>query len=393
MSTTKVSRYLCVCVLSLSLAIGACGWAHAAKTAAPRWTPEREAQVGREIAGEVDQEYDRVDNPELAAKIQRMADEIGLASTRPEVKYDVRLVVEKRPGPKPEVNAFSIPGGYVYVTKGLVDDSQSDDELAGVLAHEISHHVTYDGLDQAERAGKVFKGEMAAVLAAVLIGGLDNPAWAQIMQAGELVRQGILGGYSIMMETRADANAVRFMSKTTWNPVGLLTFMERLAAEERRSPPPEMGVYQTHPLSGDRVLALISRIEDVGVFINRRATTKWPRPTVEERPVNGHTAQAVVYRDEVIFATDAAADGLDPKQRADRVATQLATVLADGAESYSFRNSQVDGRPALVAYGETILVVEAADAALANVPPAQVVNSAREAIRRALLKERLDRLW
>ena len=139
------------------------------ETAKPTWDPKYEAKVGAEVAAEVEKSYDRVDNKDAIAKMQAMA--------------NVRLVKEKKPDKEPEVNAFSIPGGIIYVTQGLLNDVQSDHELAGVLAHEITHNTNYDGLTQAARASKLFKRELALVLASLVLGGLESGTWATVAQA------------------------------------------------------------------------------------------------------------------------------------------------------------------------------------------------------------------
>ena len=100
----------------------------------PPFSPEYEKRVGEETAAQVEATYERYKDEETQAKVDAMATEIAAASARPEVTYDVRLIDTD------EVNAFSIPGGFVYVTKGLLDEVQSDDELAGVLSHEIAHN-------------------------------------------------------------------------------------------------------------------------------------------------------------------------------------------------------------------------------------------------------------
>lgn len=430
-----------------------------ADEARPRFDPKYERKVGEETAAEVDKEYDRVDDKDAVAKLQAMADTIARYTPRPDVKYEIRLVKEKKPGPEPEVNAFSLPGGIIYVTQGLLTHVQSDHELAGILAHEIAHNCNYDGLIQGQRASRIFRGEMAAVLAAILIGGVDNDAWAQVMQAGILYRTGVLGGYSIDMERRADRQAVQFLVKTSYDPVGLLTFMERLAAEERRNPPGELGIYQTHPLSTERVQYLIEAIEAAGRPVNRRHTANWDKPRVEAREINGKGAWAVVFQDEVIFACspgppptpkpettapekpgvpssaagppsetksdrpskpaasdkpaqspDAAAGKeakppappteppLDPpvaaaRERAKAVATALTAALADGAQSYSFSAGEAEGKPALLANGRPIFVVDASDAELQGVAAPEVVRMGYEALRRALAREHLRSLY
>jgi Zn-dependent protease with chaperone function len=370
----------------------------------PRFDPKEEAQVGKEAAAEVDKAYDRVDNKEAAAKIQKMADLICAKTPRSDVKYQVRLVKEKKPAketptkgkkpPEEEVNAFSLPGGYIYVTQGLLKEVQSDDELAGVLAHEITHNVNYDGMVQAQRASKVFKGELAAVLASILLGGINNPAWFEVMQAANLAGTGVLGGYSIEMEKRADRDAVQYMLGTPYDPVGLLTFMERLAAKERRDPRSPMGVFQTHPLSVERVQYLTESLEADGLTINRRKTTRWQKPLAEQRKQDGKDVWQVLFQGETIFICSApTAQFKTAQERATHISDALTEALANGAESYSFATGTSDGKPALLANDKAIVVAEAADVAAPAGSPLDVVRNSYQAMRRALVREGLARLY
>jgi len=361
----------------------------------PKWSPEYERKVGEEVAAEIMNEYDLVDDKATLDKLQKMADTIALHTPRPDVKYQIRYVKEKKVEGKPEVNAFSLPGGIVFVTEGLVKAVQSDAELAGVLAHEIAHNTHYDGLTQAERANKIIKREMVAVLASVFVGGVDNELWANVMKAGMYYRQGVLGGYSKQMEKAADCSAVDYLCDTPWTPVGLLTFMERLAAEELHDPPPTMGVFQTHPLSIDRVEYLMGKLRQHDISINRRLTSNWEKPVVEEGEVNGKPAQIVKFRGERIFACDQPANGAkDAKDRAQRIAANLTKALGEGAQLFHFRVIKQNGKPTIVAFADTLLIltVEKADADLVGTPPDQVAQTTMRGIRNGLARENLARL-
>jgi predicted Zn-dependent protease len=147
------------------------------------------------------------------------------------------------------VNAFSLPGGIIFVTKGLLEEVGSDHELAGSPGARDRAQLHLRCAGAGRRAMRsMFTGER---------GGADrlNPARraighvvSTVMVAGEYVRRGVLGGYSIKMETAADQHAVDYMLGTSYNPVGMLTFMERLAAEYRRKPQLRAWAsLQTHP--------------------------------------------------------------------------------------------------------------------------------------------------
>lgn len=111
-------------------------------TALPPGSTPREIELGEEAANDISKAVVLVDDPEAVAKIQTMLDEIAAVTSRPDVEYRAHIV------DSPLVNAFVVPGGWVYVTKGLLDDVESDDELAGVLCHEIAHNVNQHAIQQ-----------------------------------------------------------------------------------------------------------------------------------------------------------------------------------------------------------------------------------------------------
>lgn len=353
----------------------------------PPFSPEYEKKVGEKTVAKVETQYERYKDAETQAKLDAMATEIAAASARPEVTYDVRLIDTE------EVNAFSIPGGFIYVTKGLLDEVQSDHELAGVLAHEMAHNCTYDALIQAERNKDLFTGSVAAAIAAILLGA-GSQEISTVMVAGEYVRRGVLGGYSIQIERMADHHGAEYVMKTSYNPVGLLTFMERLAAQERREPPRELGVFQTHPLAVERVELLADFLHDSGVEINRRATTSWERPRAEQVKANEQDAALVtLWGEDLFLVLTPGPDHETLMQRAEAIVQVLTDLLADGMEGFEVRLSERDGNPAVVATGEAIVVIYPEDAQAHDLEQAALAGQVKDALRAALRKESLDRLF
>jgi hypothetical protein len=352
----------------------------AAGAGAKKWDPKKEREVGEKVCAEVDKEFKRWDNEDALKRVKAIADAIAVQTQRPDVQYDVRLL------DSPEINAFSIPGGFIYVTRGLVEAVHSDHELAGVLAHEIAHNCTYDALEQAERSQKLFLGTLGAAVLAIILGA-NRDVVATTAQAGLYVRQGVLSQYSIEIESRADKNAVAYLVKSNYNPVGLLTFMERLAQEERRKMPPDMGVFESHPLSRERVAMLIDRLTAAGVTINRRAVINWRKPEVKEVEVAGGKWPAVTWWDETIFGV-VGPDTDKAKTRAEDINTKLTQVLEKGASRSDFTLERQQGGLALVAAGETILVISEADAQAQGTQLDELADNTLRAVRRALTRER-----
>ena len=370
-----------------ALVLTGLAYAAADESARPPFPPEYEKRVGEETVAKVEAEYETYQDEETLAKLTAMAAEITAATIRPEVTYEVHLLDTE------EVNAFSVPGGFVFFTKGLLDEVQSDDELAGVMAHEIAHNCTYDALIQADRNKDLFTGSVAAAIAAILLGASSSEV-STVLIAGELVRRGVLGGYSLEIERMADHHGTESLLKTSFNPVGLLTFMERLAAKERREPPKVLGVYQTHPLPQKRVKWLADLLDESGVEINRRATTKWDPPQAEEVKADDKDAAKVsLWGEDLFLVLTPGPNHETPMQRAEAVVKTLTDLLAAGMERYELQIGERDGNPALVAQAEAIIVVYPEDAEAHCAEADKLAADVKEALERALVKESLDRLY
>lgn len=371
-------RHMIIGVLLASLLVATASAPALAKT----WDTKKERELGQQVTVEVEKQYKRYEDPEALKRIQEILAAIVPHTQRPDVQYDVRLLDTK------EVNAFSIPGGFIYVTKGLLEAVQSDHELAGVLAHEIAHNSHYHALVQAERSRKLFMGTLGAALAAIILGA-GSDVVATTAQAGLYVRQGVLSRYSIDMEREADRDATRYLLASNYNPVGILTFMERLARDERRLMPPDAGVFQDHPLGYERVAMLVEELTAAGVVINRRATLNWRKPEITQVEVSGQEekAPAVVWWDRTIFVF-VGPDLEAQKARAADFNERLTAALAKGASRPNFTIDQVEGGVALLAYGEPLLVVTAEDAAAHGKEPAVLAREALDALCAALTQER-----
>ncbi len=354
----------------------------------PPYSPEYEKRVGAEAVAEVEKEYKLLDDPATKAKLSEMVAKLAAVSQRPDVVYDVRLLDTD------QVNAFSLPGGTIYVTKGLLAEVQSDHELAGVLAHEIAHNCTWDALVQADRNKHLFRGSVAATIAAILLGGSSDVV-STVLMAGEYVRQGVLGGYSIDLERQADRNGASYLiACPDYDPAGIVTFMERLAAKERREPPRELGVFQTHPLATERVRLLIDFLIEQGVEINRRAAIKWLPPSAEEVEVDGQPAAVIKLWEEELFVVRVPAPGYDtPLARAQAIVQRLTELLAAGLSNYEVQVAPTSEGVSVIGRGQVILTVLPEDAQAAQTDAATLAARVRDALSRAFVRESLDRLY
>jgi hypothetical protein len=209
-----------------------------------------------------------------------------------------------------------------------------------------------------------------------------------------VVAQGILSTYSVEVESRADKNGVSYLLKCgAYNPVGMLTFMERLAAEERSRPQITMGIYQTHPLSVDRVTAIADQLAAAGTLINRRAVTKWNPPQITEGNLGEQPVQVLSLWGQDLLTFNWAPPGSDLAQRGETMVQRLTDLLAAGAEGWEFAGNLTDGGAVIEARGVEAIRLYPQDASLRGVPMSELLTEVQQALDSAFFTERLKRRY
>jgi len=221
---------------------------------------QKEQKLGKNISQDIEKEYELFDDQIQNELLNKIGQELGKYSNLKGMNYHFRIL--KKEGP----NAFSIPGGYIYVTSDLFDYTQSDHELAGILAHEIAHVIHNHALKQTRDNTKF---TLLTILGALLTGEPD------VAVLGKLTTITLLNQYSREYEEEADLTAIDLMFKAGYNPVGFLTYMERQYSREMFKPSIDLGIFQTHPDTINRVKYIKKKLQERAVDINRRATTNY----------------------------------------------------------------------------------------------------------------------
>ena len=220
----------------------------------------KEQKLGKKISQDIEEKYELVEDLRQNRLIDEIGQKLAKYSELEDLKFYFKIL--KKEGP----NAFSIPGGYIYVTSDLFDYTQSDHELAGILAHEIAHVIHNHALKQTRDNTKY---TLLTILGALLTGEPD------VAVLGKLTTITFLNQYSRKYEEEADLSAVELMLKAGYNPVGFLTYMERLYGREMFKPSIDLGIYQTHPDTINRVNYIKEKLSEKGIEINRRDTTDY----------------------------------------------------------------------------------------------------------------------
>lgn len=144
----------------------------------------------------------------------------------------------------PEINAFNIPGGHVYVNTGLIANADTVAELAGVMAHEIAHGVERHGTEQLTRVYGL------NILAGVLLG--NDPATYERILA-QIIGTGTVARFSRGAEREADNLGVRYMWEAGYDPMGMVAMFETLLEQRRRNPSSVEQFFASHPLTEERI--------------------------------------------------------------------------------------------------------------------------------------------
>lgn len=208
------------------------------------YSTDKEVAMGQSISKEVEKEYKFIGDPLIQKRVEDIGKKIAAVCDRKEVDYHFFVLDED------EVNAVSLPGGYIYVFKGLVEKVKNDDELAGVLAHEVGHVV-------ARHAIKRLQGEQVYSVLRLLVLAVPqsaNPGAAG--NAADLAFTELLLGYSREDELLADQLGARYSKLAGYNPQGMITFLEKLDQVNKRQPLAPKSYFKTHPYVPDRIRAV-----------------------------------------------------------------------------------------------------------------------------------------
>lgn len=217
-----------------------------------------EHYIGRAVAAQVLTRYKPLNDPGLNAYAQKVAQAVALASDRPATfkGYHVQVLDTN------EVNAFAAPGGFLFVTKGLLKLVKSEDELAGVLAHEIAHVARKHGLKTIQtsrltsaftilgsEAAKSYTPQQVSQLTTAFEGAVED-----------VVNKLVVNGYSRDKEYEADIYAAQYAADANYDPGALKTFLVRLEKAESDGG----GMFKTHPAAGKRAVELGSPAPSAG---------------------------------------------------------------------------------------------------------------------------------
>ena len=211
----------------------------------------QEIALGRQIAAEVEKEVRVIDDPIIAEYVNRLGQNLAIHAN---AKFPVTVKMIQ----SDEVNAFTLPGGFVYVNSVMMKMADNEAELASVIAHEIGHAAARHATRQATR------GQLAKFAAVPL--GILIPGWAGVgaRQAAGMAAPVVSYHFSRAFETEADLLGIRYLSEAGYDPRASIDMFERIESMERKKPGAVSKLFLSHPPTADRIAktqAAIARLK------------------------------------------------------------------------------------------------------------------------------------
>lgn len=279
------------------------------------------------------------------------------------------------------VNAFATPAGYIYFFAGLINEFETDDQCAAVLAHEITHVLHDHGQEINKDAWKYHVG---GLLAAILT---KEPG---LMTAGQLLGHEAAMSYSRKAETDADTTGLGVMTKAGYAPVGMLEFMSRLEWAAVGNPLLEEGYFLTHPYPAERREAITKWMRDRGYRVPVQVQKTRPPVSLEDWRPDEESAVAHLalhLAGEEVFRFAGTPD--ESRERAERTVVRLQAVLEAGAFDYDFTLRTLATGPQITTKHGYILTIREDDALLAGVTKIELAEKTLKRLKQILWERRI----
>lgn len=213
---------------------------------------EAERKIGEETKKQILEQYRVLESTTVASYVNRVGQKVARVSDRPTVDYEF-LVLDND-----LVNAFAAPGGFIFVTRGLLESMNDEAELAMVIGHEIAHVAALHGVQMIQKEmGKNALTILGTVGAAVTLG---PEAMLMVANTADLFSSLYLLGYSRDKELEADNLGLQYMLRAGYDPQGSLRFLKQL---NKMDPEDKKGwdlYFRTHPSTVERIRIIESLI-------------------------------------------------------------------------------------------------------------------------------------
>ncbi|MCK5580453.1 MAG: M48 family metalloprotease [Candidatus Omnitrophica bacterium] len=192
---------------------------------------EKEVRIGDSVAKQVEEKYKISTDIDINERVEKILSRIVAVCDRKNIVYLIKVIDEDK------VNAVSLPGGYIYIFKGLIDRVENDEQLAGVIAHEVAHITARHGIKKMQSVYGYSLMQAAAVASGE----------GEVVKGVSAAFSTLFFSYSRQDEFQADKLAVKYLQKAGYDPKEIIGMLNVLKAEQEKAPLRQLGYFRTHP--------------------------------------------------------------------------------------------------------------------------------------------------
>ncbi|HET8947199.1 MAG TPA: M48 family metallopeptidase [Candidatus Polarisedimenticolia bacterium] len=220
------------------------------------FSTEQDVEIGRQSAAEAERQLPILDSPEAVAYLNAIGKRLAAAAPGADYPYQFKIVNAS------DINAFALPGGFMYVNRGLIEASKSEGQLAGVMAHEMGHVALRHGTNQTSKA---YLSQMGLGVLSGLFGRESETTGKVVQSVGGFGLNALFLKFSRTDEEQADIVGAQTMARAGYNPQDMVDFFEMLRAQQQRDPGKVAQFFSTHPPPADRAARIRNEMRSLTI--------------------------------------------------------------------------------------------------------------------------------
>ena len=254
---------------------------------------EQDIEIGRQSAAQAERQLPMLNDRRAERYVNDIVRELAAAAPGARYPYEAHVVNAS------DINAFALPGGPLFVNRGLIESVRSEGELAGVLAHEMAHIGLRHGT---HNASKAYGTQIGIGVLGGLLGGRSGQTTttSQILQVlGGVGLNAVFLKFGRDAETQADVAGAQMMARAGYDPQEMVSFFELLQSRQRSNPGAVAQFFSDHPAPANRAARIRQEAQAIGPIRDRRVTAGLDQVQRELRGYGGAPTTAQVLRGEV----------------------------------------------------------------------------------------------
>ena len=313
----------------------------------------KEGEIGEDVAQSIIRAYGLYEDQAEMDRLLGVTRELVKVSGRPHLEYHFYILDTEL------VNAFALPGGYIFVTRGLMDEIDDDDELAAVIGHELVHVAMRHSVQMYKR------GMKNMIINRLVLALTREPA---AVMASEMIQQGRAEMWGRQAEIDADTYGTEYVVHAGYDPEAMMRFFEKMHRLEMKRAPIYEGYFDVHPPTENRIEIVKDHLHDMNLDVPENAGYKVQARVYarEKCPEQGPCTGVVMNANVPLLELAAAGDSASAFDRARKIALVLNRLLDRAPNIYDVSAAYAGDTPAVWILDQLVARALPEDARLAG---------------------------